>query len=76
MRPRNLGEAMEIAQLVEDQKQLERGARRRNSGGSYRMTTTFLGPKGPAPGSLKEVLKERAGGKGNKRSFKRLIVDL
>ncbi|XP_020704066.2 uncharacterized protein LOC110115235 [Dendrobium catenatum] len=68
MRPRDLGEAMELAQLVEDQKHLEKEIRGSNSGGSSRMTTTFLAPKAPATGGLREIPKERTGG-GN---FKRL----
>ncbi|XP_020705860.1 uncharacterized protein LOC110116562 [Dendrobium catenatum] len=49
MRPHDLGEAMELAQLVEDQRYLEKGARSSSSGGTYKMTTTFLAPKGAAP---------------------------
>ncbi|XP_028552451.1 uncharacterized protein LOC114580126, partial [Dendrobium catenatum] len=72
LEPRNLGKAMELAQLVEDQKRSERGARGNYSGGSHRMTTTFLPSKAAAPVSQKEWPKERTGGGGNGGQFKRL----
>lgn len=42
MGPRDFGEAMELTQLVEDHKHLERGARGINLGRLYMITTTFL----------------------------------
>ncbi|KAI0523023.1 hypothetical protein KFK09_005413 [Dendrobium nobile] len=48
MRPRDLGEAMELTQLVENQRNQVRGTRSKNSGGTYRMTITLLAPKGLA----------------------------
>ncbi|KAI0524824.1 hypothetical protein KFK09_004212 [Dendrobium nobile] len=71
LEPRNLGKAMELAQLVEDQKKSERGARGNYSGGSYKMTTAVLPSKGVAPGGQKEAPKEKTGG-GNGGQFKRL----
>ncbi|XP_020691238.1 uncharacterized protein LOC110105899 [Dendrobium catenatum] len=73
LEPRNLGKAMELAQLVEDQKKFERGTRGNYSGGLYRTTTTFLPAKGAGPGSMKEAPKEKMGGGGNGGQFKKLI---
>ncbi|XP_028550827.1 uncharacterized protein LOC114579655 [Dendrobium catenatum] len=70
LEPRNLGKVMELAQLVEDQKKSGRGARENYSGGSYKMTTTFLPSKGAALGNLKEAPKEKIGG-GNGGQFKK-----
>ncbi|KAI0519065.1 hypothetical protein KFK09_006505 [Dendrobium nobile] len=59
--PRDLGEAMKLAQLVENQKNLEKGARSSSSsGGTYRWTTTHLSTKGASTGGMKEVPKEKA----------------
>ncbi|KAI0520439.1 hypothetical protein KFK09_007914 [Dendrobium nobile] len=68
--PRDLGEAMKLSQLVEHQKNLEKGARSSSTGGTYRMTTTHLAPKGPATGGNREATKEKTGGNGG--NFKQL----
>ncbi|XP_020693720.1 uncharacterized protein LOC110107714 [Dendrobium catenatum] len=69
--PRDLGEAMKLAQLVENQRNLERGARSSSTGGTYRMPTTHLAPKGSATGGNREATKEKTGG-GSGGNFKRL----
>ncbi|PKU76930.1 hypothetical protein MA16_Dca001536 [Dendrobium catenatum] len=53
MRLCDLREAMELAQLMENQRHLEREARGRNSRYLYRMATTFLTPKRPTSSILK-----------------------
>ncbi|KAI0502388.1 hypothetical protein KFK09_017337 [Dendrobium nobile] len=55
--PRDLGEAMKLAQLMENPRNLERGARSSSTGVTYRMTTTHLVPKGPATGGSREATK-------------------
>ncbi|PKU63299.1 hypothetical protein MA16_Dca014765 [Dendrobium catenatum] len=58
--PRDLGEAMKLTQLVENQKNLEKGARNSSSGGTYRWITTRLACKGASTGGMKEVPKEKS----------------
>ncbi|KAI0523140.1 hypothetical protein KFK09_005530 [Dendrobium nobile] len=74
MEPRNLGKAMELAQLVEDQKKAERGARGNNSGGFNRTTTTLPAPKGPTLGNNNETTREKPVG-GSGENFKRLTEE-
>ncbi|KAI0510225.1 hypothetical protein KFK09_010826 [Dendrobium nobile] len=74
LEPRNLGKAMELAQLVEDQKKSERGARGNNSGGSNRTTTTLPAPKGPTSGNSNETTREKPVG-GSGENFKRLTEE-
>ncbi|XP_020696182.1 uncharacterized protein LOC110109454 [Dendrobium catenatum] len=69
--PRDLGETMKLAQLVENQKNLEKRARNSSSGGTYRWTTTHLASKGASTGGMKEVSKEKATGGGNGGQFKK-----
>ncbi|KAI0510388.1 hypothetical protein KFK09_010989 [Dendrobium nobile] len=72
MRHRDLGEFMELAQLLEDQRHLEKGVGGSSSGGSYRMTTTFLAPKEPTPSTLRETSKEKTVGGRPGDNFKKL----
>ncbi|KAI0523267.1 hypothetical protein KFK09_005661 [Dendrobium nobile] len=72
LEPRNLGKAMELAQLVEDQKKSKRETRGNYSGGSYRTTTTLLAPKGPALGNINETTREKPVGGWSGKNFKRL----
>ncbi|PKU67640.1 hypothetical protein MA16_Dca011218 [Dendrobium catenatum] len=69
--PSDLGEAMKLTQLVENQKNLEKGARSSSLGGSYKTTTTLLAPKGPASGNINETSREKPVG-GSGENFKRL----
>ncbi|XP_028548515.1 uncharacterized protein LOC114579020 [Dendrobium catenatum] len=71
--PRDLGEAMKLTQLVENQRNLEKGARSSSTGGTYRMKTTHLAPKGPAIGGTREATKEKTVGGGSGGNFKQLI---
>ncbi|KAI0497468.1 hypothetical protein KFK09_020696 [Dendrobium nobile] len=70
--PRDLGEAMRLAQLVENQKNLEKGAKNNNSGDTYRWTTTHLASKGAPSRGMKQITKEKATGGGKGGQFKRL----
>ncbi|KAH0433646.1 hypothetical protein IEQ34_026990 [Dendrobium chrysotoxum] len=72
MRPRDLGEAMELAQLVEDQRRLEKLVEGSSSRGTYRMATTFLTPKEPTPGTFRETPKEKTAGGRPGDNFKKL----
>ncbi|PKU68572.1 hypothetical protein MA16_Dca020840 [Dendrobium catenatum] len=72
MRPRDLGEAMELAQLVEDQRHLERETGGNNSRGMYKMTTTLLISKEPTPDTLRGTSKEKTAGGRSGDNFKKL----
>ncbi|KAI0507934.1 hypothetical protein KFK09_014062 [Dendrobium nobile] len=63
---------MKFAQLVENQKNLKKGARSSKSGGSYRTTNTLLAPKEPTSGNINETTMEKLVG-GSGKNFKRLI---
>ncbi|KAI0499722.1 hypothetical protein KFK09_017930 [Dendrobium nobile] len=70
--PSDLEEAMKLAQLVENQNNLEKGARSSSSGGSYKTTTTLLAPKGPASVNNNEITREKPVGGGSGDNFKKL----
>ncbi|KAI0523142.1 hypothetical protein KFK09_005532 [Dendrobium nobile] len=72
MMPSDLGEAMKLAQLVKNQKNLEKGVRSSSSRGSYKTTPTLLAPKGPASGNINETTREKPVGRGSEENFKRL----
>ncbi|PKU77049.1 putative mitochondrial protein [Dendrobium catenatum] len=75
MRPRDLREAMELAQLVENQKTNARSWRNNHSGGPTRTTTTYLAPKGPSPSVPRESGKEKSGVTRTAGSFKKLTEE-
>ncbi|KAI0493558.1 hypothetical protein KFK09_023677 [Dendrobium nobile] len=70
--PSDLEEAMKLAQLVENQNNLEKGARSSSSGGSYKTTTTLLAQKGPASVNNNEITREKPIGGGSGDNFKKL----
>ncbi|XP_020674257.1 uncharacterized protein LOC110093648 [Dendrobium catenatum] len=72
MRPRDLGEAMELAQLVEGQRHLEGETGDNSLGGSYRMTTTLLKSKEPIPDTLRGTSKEKTARRRPRDNFKKL----
>ncbi|KAI0509783.1 hypothetical protein KFK09_010379 [Dendrobium nobile] len=59
-RSRDLGDAMVLAQLIENKNSLERSSKRGNSGGSYHTMTTFLAPRVPLVSGQREAPKEKS----------------
>lgn len=54
---------MKLAQLVENQRHLERSTGGSSSVGSYRMTITLLASKEPTPDTLRGTSKEKTADK-------------